>query len=472
MVMAVQASRRRWYVLGCVGIGTFLSSLNTSITNTVLPTIERSLKVSLGQSEWIVLIYLLILTMSLVPIGRLSDLWGHRLLFLLGFALFTCAAVLCGLSENFLSLLLGRALLAFGGAMILSVGPALITTTFPLEQRGRVLGLQALMTYIGLSLGPVLGGYLAQIWGWQSTFLVTVPFGIGGLLLGIWVVPKIVVENRKILDLQGICLFVIAMAAVTLLLNSNAVTYYRVYVLLLLLIVFGVAIWAFIHVEREHTAPMIDLKLFQIRNFGFGALGAALNYLCFFLTLFIIPFYFDRVLHFSASKVGMYLTTTPLVMTVCAPIAGALSDRTGPRALTMLGMLFSTISLVLFGVMAHTGTHWLLILGLIFAGLGTGTFAAPNNSAILGAAQRSQQGVASGVLATFRYIGMIAGITIGGSLLDSIIRYFTYQGADARSAFLDAFSIVMWIGVLFGILGLACTFAMTKKAEMTLHETK
>lgn len=467
METTAQAFRRRWYVLGTVGIGTFLSSLNTSITNTVLPTIERSLNISLSQSEWIVLIYLLILTLSLVPIGKLSDLWGHRLLFLLGFALFTAAAVLCGVSWNYFSLLLGRALLALGGAMILSVGPALLSLTFPLEQRGRVLGMQALMTYIGLSLGPVLGGWLTQVWEWQAAFLVTVPFGIGGLLLGLWAVPKIVAENPKILDLKGIFLFVIGMAAVTLLLNSNAITQYRSHVLSLLFIVFVGATLAFIHVEREHASPMINLNLFRIRNFRFGALGAALNYLCFFLTLFLIPYYFDRVLHFSASKVGMYLTITPLVMTVCAPIAGAMSDRTGPRALTMLGMLFSTISLVLFGMMVYAEalTYWLLILGLIFAGLGTGTFAAPNNSAILGAAPRSQQGVASGVLATFRYIGMMAGITIGGSLFDLLTRYFTYQGADGRSVFLNAFSIVMWVGVVFGILGLACTFAMTKETR-------
>lgn len=453
---------RRWYVLLTVGIGTFLSSLNTSITNTVLPTIERSLQITLGQSEWIVLIYLLILTLFLIPIGRLSDLWGHRLLFLLGFALFTSAAVLCGLSRNYLTLLSGRALVALGGAMILSVGPALISTTFPPQQRGRVLGMQALMTYIGLSLGPVLGGWLTEFWGWQATFLVTVPFGLAGLALGIWVVPKIVVEQRQGLDLKGIFFFITGMAAVTLLLNSNAITQYRRLILVLLFLVFTGSIYTFIHIERRHINPMIDLNLFRIRNFGFGSLGAALNYLCFFLTLFLLPFYFDQVLHFSAARVGLYLTITPLVMTVCAPLAGALSDRVGPRSLTKSGMLCSTVSLILFGMMIQGGAMagWLLIGGLIFAGLGTGIFAAPNNSAILGAAPRSQQGVASGVLATFRYIGMMAGITIGGSLLDLLIGYFTGRGTGA-AAFIQAFSIVMWVGALFGIFGILCTFAMT-----------
>jgi EmrB/QacA subfamily drug resistance transporter len=450
-----------------VGIGTFLSSLNSSLTNTILPTIERSLKISFGQSEWIVLIYLLVLTVTLVPIGRLSDLWGHRTIFLIGFALFTSAAVVCGCSRNFWILFLGRALLALGGAMILSVGPAIITTTFEPGQRGRVLGLQALMTYIGLSLGPIVGGVMTQIWGWQSTFFVTVPFGIGGLLLGMWVVPDIAVENKKSIDLKGIFFFVLAMASVTLLLNSDSLTFYRIVVLPLLLIVFAFSFWWFLRVERKTPAPMIDLQLFRIRNFGFGSLGAALNYLCFFLTLFIIPFYFDQVLHSSTLITGLYLTITPLIMTVCSPIVGALSDRFGSRTFSMLGMLFSTISLALFAIMAHTLTfsaYCLLILGLVFAGFGTGTFAAPNNSAIMGAAPHSQQGVASGVLATFRYFGMIAGTTIGGSLFELILTHFTRQGLNAKPAFLDAFAVVMWIGVAFGILGFACTLSMSKKS--------
>lgn len=470
MDKAPLSEHKKWLILLCVGIGTFLSSLNSSLTNTILPTIERSLKISLGQSEWIVLIYLLILTVALVPIGKLSDLWGHRTIFLSGFALFTCAALICGLAQSFRLLFSGRALLALGGAMILSVGPAIITTTFPPEQRGRVLGLQALMTYIGLSLGPLVGGFMTQNWGWQSTFFVTVPFSISGLLLGAKVVPRIAAEKRtkQNIDVKGIALFILAMGSLTLLLNSNSLTALRVIVLPLLLIVFALSFCLFLRAERQAPSPMIDLRLFRIRNFGFGSLGAALNYLCFFLTLFIIPFYFDRIWHSTALTAGLYLSITPLVMTICSPVAGALSDRSGSRAFSMLGMLFSTISLILFGLMIPAPpapARCLLILGLVFAGLGTGTFAAPNNSAILGAAPSSQQGVASGVLATFRYFGMIAGTTVGGSLLDLLTAHFATQDLNAASAFLHAFAATMAIGTVFGILGFACASAMTRKVR-------
>ncbi len=464
MGVIAKSQNKNWLVIVCVGIGTFLSSLNSSLTNTILPTVENSLQIQLAQSEWIVLIYLLILTITLVPIGRLSDLLGHKTIFLAGFVLFTCAAVVCGLSANFWSLFMGRAFLALGGAMILSVGPAIITTTFPAEQRGRVLGLQALMTYIGLSLGPVIGGIMTQLWGWQSTFFLTVPFGVCGLLLGLWVIPKIKPEIKNPLDHKGMVSFMIAMAAFTLLPNSASFTYYRTVLQLFFAAVFIFSFGLFLYAERKSQTPMIDISLFRIRNFGFGSLGAALNYLCFFLTLFIIPFYFDRILHSSALTTGIYLAITPLLMTVCSPIVGSLSDRAGSRLFSMLGMLFSTVSLLLFEIMTHAAASpafSLLILGLIFAGLGTGNFAAPNNSAILGAAPHSQQGVASGVLATFRYFGMIAGTTIGGSLFDVISMRFNPRVYSAESIFLNSFRIVMAIGVVFGILGFFCAYAMS-----------
>ena len=458
--------KQKWLTLACVGIGTFLSSLNSSLTNTILPTIEKSLHISLGQSEWIVLIYLLVLTVSLIPIGRLSDLWGHRPIFLSGFLIFSLAAILCGLSGSFRLLFWGRALLALGGAMILAVGPAIVSTTFPAGERGQALGLQAFMTYIGLSLGPLIGGSLTHIWGWQTTFFISVPFGIGGFFLGLRVIPEIRVTARKDLDRKGILCFVFSMIALTLLLNSNSLKVHRSLLLPLLLLIFIVSFRQFLVTEKRTASPMMDLRLFRIPDIGFGASGAALNYLCFFLTLFLIPYYFDRVLHSSPLITGLYLTITPLFMTICSPVAGALSDRLGSRTFSRLGMLFSTISLILFGIMAQTTvkplSFTLLILGLVCSGLGTGTFAAPNNSAILGAAPLSQQGVASGILATFRYFGMIAGTTIGGSLFDLLLKHFLSPGQSSESAFLQAFTAVMGIGAVFGILGFVCASRMKR----------
>ncbi len=134
--MKTSSRTHKWLVIACVGIGTFIASLNSSLITTILPAIRQTLKISAGQSDWLVLIFLIVMTVSLIPFGRLSDIMGHRFILLVGFALFTCAALICGCSSDFISLLIGRTLLGFGSAMIMSVGPAILTTTFPSEQRG------------------------------------------------------------------------------------------------------------------------------------------------------------------------------------------------------------------------------------------------------------------------------------------------------------------------------------------------
>lgn len=452
----------RWFVLVTVGIGSFLSASSTSITNTILPVIERGLHISLGQSEWVVLIYLLGVTLCLLPVGRLSDILGHRPLFLTGFAGFLAGSLVCGLAKGFLTLLAGRALLSVAGALVLAIGPALLADTFPAQQRGRVLGLQAVLTYIGLALGPFIGGWLTELWGWNAAFFMAVPFSVAGLGLGMWATPRLRKKPGRQLDRQGTLYYIVAMAALILLLNSDALTWRRELLLPALLAIFVLFGWLFIRRSRQHPQPLLDFSLFRIRNFSFGSLGAISNYQCIFLVLFLLPFYFDRALHASPATIGTYLTIMPLVMLVVAPISGAWSDRMGFRLLTVSGMVCATAGLALYAwLLPHVNAQTLevIVIGLALAGLGSGLFATPNNSAILGAVSSGQRGVASGTLATARYVGMMAGITVGGTGLDFLSRHYAAQESSS-AAFLHAFGIVMWIGALIGFLGILCSLAM------------
>ncbi|MGB4439159.1 MAG: MFS transporter, partial [Sedimentibacter sp.] len=296
------------------------------------------------------------------------------------------------------------------------------------------------------------------------TFFISVPFGLAGFVLAFLYVKDADTANVKSIDIRGMIFFAIAMTAATMLMNGASITS-SYFILLLILILMILAFVLFFYSERKAQSPMIPFSLFRIRNFGFGAIGAAFNYLCFYLTLFIIPFYFDQVLHSSAMQTGIIFTITPIIMTICSPIVGALSDRLGSRSFSMAGMGFSILSLLLFGIMAKATSSiafFLLILGLICAGFGTGVFAAPNNSAIMGAAPKDYQGVASGVVATFRNIGMIAGTTIGGSLFSFMLSNLSAKGIASQQAFLSVFSIIMWVGAVFGIIGFACSFSMDK----------
>ena len=465
--MQMQLKNSNQLVFTCVGIGTFIASLNSSLITTILPYIRQALKITTGQSDWLVLIFLLVMTVSLIPFGRLSDILGQRLILLIGYIVFTCATIVCGCSLNFLSILIGRTLLGFGSAMILSVGPAILTTTFPSGQRGKVLGIQALITYLGLSFGPLIGGSITQFFGWQFAFWAVLPFGLIGLILCIVAVPQKFTSKKQSIDIKGMVLFFIVMTSITLLLNSSSISHLHI-VIPLLLLLFIISFLQFIRAERKATAPMIKLSLFRIRDFRFGLAGAALNYLCYYLIIFIIPYYLNKILHSSSMQTGLLLTITPVVMTIFSPIVGTLSDRFGSRLFSMTGMCFSTISLALFVAMALTANlpaFILLILGLICTGLGIGIFAAPNNSAIMGAVPQAHQGVASGVVATFRDIGMILGTTVGGTLFDLIYEHIAHDANVSSNAFLSAFSIVMFIAIIFGILGFVCTCYMSKKIK-------
>lgn len=461
METTLHGYKRRWLVLLTVGIATLLSSLNNSIVNTTLPVIKQSLHISLVQSEWIVLIYLLVLSLLLLPLGRLSDVVGRRRIFLLGFLVFIAASLICGMAQRYSILLIGRAMLAIAGAMLLSVGPALLTTTFLPNERGRALGLQALMTYLGLALGPFVGGLLTDWFGWQSVFYSTVPFGLFGLILGLYVIPNPRIHHKVPLDWLGTLYYVMGMTSLVLLLNGNAMRVQDGALVIVLSVVFVLSISLFLHQQRTALHPLVDLELFRIRNYGFGTLGAIVNYLCFFLALFLLPFDLSVVFHLSASATGLWLTLMPLVMMLSAPPAGAWSDKYGSRNVSSVGMSLSGLGLALFALMAQTKhqtlTLVLLALGFIFSGLGTGLFAAPNNVAILKSAPPSKQGMASGTLATARYIGMMGGITIGGSLF---ARLNTHFSAHVKQPFVLAFSSVMWIGVTFALLGVGCTLSM------------
>jgi EmrB/QacA subfamily drug resistance transporter len=457
----------RWYVLMTVGIGSFLSASSTSITNTILPVIERDLHISLGQSEWVVLIYLLGVTLCLLPVGRLSDILGHRPLFLTGFAGFLAGSLVCGLAHGYLVLLAGRALLSIAGALVLAIGPALLADTFPARQRGQVLGLQAVLTYIGLALGPFIGGWLTQWWGWNAAFFMAVPFSVAGLALGAWATPRLRKNPSRTLDRLGTVYYIVAMAALILLLNSDALSWQRQILLPALFAVFLIFTGLFVRRSLQQSQPLLDFSLFRIRNFGFGSLGAISNYQCIFLVLFLLPFYFDRALRASPATIGTYLTVMPLVMLVVAPLSGAWSDRMGFRWLTVSGMLFATAGLILYAwrlPVVSAQTLPVILIGLVLAGLGSGLFATPNNSAILGAVSPGQRGVASGTLATARYVGMMAGITVGGTGLDFLTHH--YAGvAGGSTAFLHAFGAVMWIGAFLGFLGILCSLAMVDPSK-------
>jgi len=418
--MPARSIDRKWWVLIAIGTGTFMAALDGSVVNTILPVVQKAFTSSVATIEWVVTIYLLVLSGLLLTFGRLGDLRGHRSVYIIGFFIFVASSALCGFSPSAGALVLFRGIQAIGAAMLASNSPAILTGNFPASQRGQALGLSATMTYLGLTVGPSLGGWLAQQFSWRAVFYINVPVGTLALILSLVFIPKDAPsEAGRKFDFPGALTFLAGLVTLLLGLNKGADWGWASLPVLSLLAAAVVLISIFILIERRSPAPMLDLSLFRHPLFTASTISAILNYICVYTLLFLTPFYLIQGRGLDTAQAGLLLTAQPIVMAVAAPISGTLSDRIGSRWPGMVGMALLAAGLFVLSRLGPASPFWLVVLGLAISGLGTGIFISPNNSALMGAAPKHRQGVASGILASGRNVGMVLGIGLAGAILTS-----------------------------------------------------
>ena len=426
---------RKWGVLIAIGTGSFMVALDGSVVNAILPVLRDTFSSSVATIEWVVTIYLLVLSGLLLSFGRLGDLRGHRSLYILGFVVFVASSALCGLAWSAGILIFFRGLQAIGGALLASNSPAIVTGNFPAEQRGRAFGLVSMMTYLGLTVGPSLGGWLTHAFGWRTVFYINVPVGLLALTLSLVFIPKdSPSESEKRFDLPGAAVFLAALTLLLLGLNKGADLGWTSSSVLGLMAGALIFMAVFILIERRSPHPMLDLNLFRVPLFSTSTLGAILNYICLFSITFLMPFYLIQGRGLNPAQAGLLLTVQPVMMAIAAPVSGAFSDRIGSRLPGMIGMGVLAVGLLLLSRLDAESGLWLAVLGLVVAGTGTGMFISPNTSALMGAAPRDRQGIASGVLATARNFGMVLGIGLAAAIFTTHLAMNTteafYAGID------------------------------------------
>jgi EmrB/QacA subfamily drug resistance transporter len=409
-------------VLLAIGIGTFMSALDGSVVNTILPVVTAYFKTDVATIEWVVTTYLLVVSGLLLSVGRLGDLRGNKITYIWGFVIFVTGSALCGSAPSPAFLIAARGLQAVGAAMLFANSPAILTKNFPASQRGQALGLQGAMTYLGLTTGPFLGGWLADTFGWHSVFYINIPIGLLAIGLSLAVIPQDTPASQtERFDLAGAFSFMVGLVALLFALNQGHALGWTSPLILGLFIASVLILGLFIWIELHIPAPMLDLSLFQRRVFSMSTISPILNYICVYSILFLTPFYLIDGRGLSASQAGLILTAQPIVMALTAPVSGKLSDRVGSRIPTTLGMLILAVGLFLLSRLMLASPFWMVVLGLAIGGLGTGLFVAPNNSALMGDAPRNRQGIAAGVLALARNVGMVLGIGLTGAIYTTIL---------------------------------------------------
>ena len=388
--------------------------------------------------------------MFLVPIGRLADICGRKKIFAYGVVTLTVSSFLSGISVSVFMLIVFRVLQGMGSAMIFATGIAILASVFPAEERGRALGINVAAVYIGLSLGPFLGGLLTQHLTWRSVFLINVPFGVIIILIVLWKLKAEWAESKgEVFDILGALIYGMALVAIMYgvsLLPSGRSPW---------IIFFGfLGIAAFVIWEKRVKYPVFNMTLFtSSRVFAFSCLAALIHYSATFAVTFLLSLYLQYVKGVSPQWAGLMLIAQPAVMAIFSPFAGRLSDRIEPRIVASLGMTLTTLALVPFIFLTKDSTAGFIIANLLVLGFGFALFSSPNTNAIMGSVDKRFYGLASGSVGTMRLLGMMISMGIVTVIFTLFIgrvqvipEYYPAFIKSVRVAFV-IFSVLCFFGI-------------------------
>jgi EmrB/QacA subfamily drug resistance transporter len=416
-----QERASKWAVFALAAPGAFMTTLDSSIVNISLPSIAHAFGVPLnGAVEWIIIGYLVVIAGVLLTAGRLADMIGRKPIFIAGIIIFTLGSTFSGAAPSLGILIAARCFQGLGGALLFSVNIAMLTHAFPADESGRALGFNAIVVAFGVSVGPTLGGVITEYLTWRWIFYINVPIGIILVIVALFVLKEPLHRGQGQFDPAGAILLAIGLASLTLGLSFGQEWGWLSLRLFAAVIVGIMALVAAIVVEQHVKDPILDLRLLRNRVFASANVSFMLCMLALFAVGFLLPFYFEELRGFSVLEAGLLLTPLSLVLAVVAPISGSLADRMGSRWLSPIGLAIACIGLVLLSQLDLSTSIWGIAWRLMITGLGQGIFQAPNTRAIMSAAPATQQGAASGILATGRVIGQSLSVALAGAIFASL----------------------------------------------------
>ena len=396
-------------VLVVVTIASFLTPFMGSSINIALPPIGREFAIDAVLLAWIPTSYLLAATVFLLPFGRIADIYGRKRIFTYGIVIYTISSLLAATSTSAIMLILFRIPQGIGGAMIFGTGVAILTSVYPVEERGKALGINVAAVYLGLSLGPFLGGLLTEHFGWRSIFLANLPLGLAIITLLLWKLRGEWADAKgEKFDLSGSIIYglaVVAMMCGIFLLPE---------ILGLGVILIGIlGFMAFVWWETKAASPILNMNLFKNnRVFAFSNLAALISYSATFAVAFLLSLYLQYTKGFSPQTAGMVLVSMPAVQAIFSPLAGKLSDKIAPQILASAGMALTTIGLILLTFLGQNTAIWFILVSLMILGFGFAFFSSPNTNTVMSSVEAKTYGVASATLATMRQVGMMLSMGI------------------------------------------------------------
>jgi len=461
----------KWRTLLAVMAGTFIAPLDGSIVNTILPSFAKTFQTEISVIQWVPTIYLLTVSCLILLFGRLGDMIGHKTIFLTGLISFTVVSLFCGLSQNIEMLIVFRGFQGLAGSMFMAVGAAIVTNAFPPQERGKALGTFSTSIAVALAAGPTMGGFITEFISWRFVFFINVPIGLIAVFFGWQVIPKGVVAKDQQLDWLGaVAAFVFLFSLLLYVNRANSWGWFSPMSLALIAVavIFG---YAFIKIENNTPQPMLNLNLFRNQIFTLGNISLLLHFIVAFTMIFLIPFYLTMILNLPISTVGIIMATYPLVMLVISPLAGTISDYTGPRWLTCSGMLICTFSLVALSRLTENHGIIDVVWRLLVFSFGMSMFQSPNSSAVMGSVPKKYLGIASGILANMRNLGMVLGIALSSTIFFNIApaalskRYDSFSAVEVTQL-LNGFYWAFVVGAAVSMAAMITAFFAGKTPEL------
>jgi EmrB/QacA subfamily drug resistance transporter len=445
----------KYVVLFIAILAGFITPFDGSAVNIALPDIGAEFHMHAIALSWVATAYLLSSALFLVPFGKIADIYGRKKIFLYGIAIFSISSLTMTMVSSTEMLIGIRAIQGIGSAMIFGTGVAIVTSVFPPGERGKALGTYITAVYIGLSVGPLIGGAMTQYLGWRSIFFVNVPIGITAIILILWKLKGEWAECRgEKFDLAGSTIYGLAVVAVMY--GFSVLPEFKGAALLAVGII-GFIVFALY--EMRIPSPVLDITLLtNNRIFAFSNLSALINYSATYAVTFLLSLDLQYTKGFTPEHAGLILVSQPVIMAMVSPIAGRLSDRIEPRIVSSAGMAFTALGLFLLIFLTETTPISHLVITLVILGVGFGLFSSPNTNAIMSSVDKKFYGVASGMNGTMRLLGQMLSMGIAMMIFAIVIgpveitpKYYPQFVSSLHYAF-TLFTVFCIIGIFASLV--------------------
>ncbi len=380
-----------------------------SALNVALPSMGHEFAMEAVLMGWVASAAVVASAVFLVPCGRLADIFGRKRIFQYGAYVNFASCFLCAIANSSALVLLFRIFQGVSAAMMIGTSIAILTSAFPAQERGKAFGVNTAAVYLGHSVGPSLGGILTHYFGWRSIFFLSTVLSLAIIVLVLWKLKGEWAESRgEKFDFVGSVAF-----SVSLLMVLGGFTILPGIKGIVLIVLGALAMVVFVRWEARVESPLLKVGLlWKNKAFVFSNLATLINYVSVFAVLFLVSLYLQYTKGLSPQAAGFILLAQPVVMAICSPFTGRLSDRVEPQIVASAGLAFSCVALILFAFLTEESSLGLVIGSLAVLGFGMGVFVSPNTSAVMGSVDRRFFGVAAGTQATTRSAGMSLSMAI------------------------------------------------------------